>query len=77
MQKLTLSHPPNAVIAESLPKRTLAELGKLWLMFTVRLRATLQAEGRSVIFGILTTTILLALAPQSGSGSDTIFSQPS
>jgi hypothetical protein len=46
-------------------------------MFTVRWRATLRAEGRSVIFGILTTTILLALAPQSGSGSDTIFSQPS
>jgi hypothetical protein len=76
MQKLTLSHPPNAVIAESLPKRTLAELGKL-LMFTSVWRATLQVEGRSVIFGILTTTILLALAPQSGSGSDTIFSQPS
>jgi hypothetical protein len=76
MQKLTLRHPPNAVIAESLPKRTLAELGKL-LMFTVRWRATLRAEGRSVIFGILTTTILLALAPQSGSGSDTICSQPS
>jgi hypothetical protein len=75
MQKLTLSHPPNAVIAESLPKRTLAELGKL-LMFTSVWRATLQVEGRSVIFGILTTTILLALAPQSGSGSDTIFSQP-
>jgi len=68
MQKLTLSHPPNAVIAESLPKRTLAELGKL-LMFTSVWRATLQVEGRSVIFGILTTTILLALAPQSGSGS--------
>jgi hypothetical protein len=40
MQKLTLSHPPNAVIAESLPKRTLAELGKL-LMFTVRLESNL------------------------------------
>ena len=76
MQKLTLSHPPNAVIAESLPKRTLAELGKL-LMFTSVWRATLQVEGRSVIFGILTTTILLALAPQSGSGSDTVCSQPS
>jgi len=35
MQKL-----PNAVIAESLPKRTLAELGKL-LMFTVRLESNL------------------------------------
>jgi hypothetical protein len=32
MQKLTLSHPQNAVIAESLPNRTLAELGKLSLM---------------------------------------------
>ena len=41
MQKLTLSHPPNAVIAESVPKRTLAELGKLSLMFTVRLESNL------------------------------------
>jgi Kef-type K+ transport system membrane component KefB len=41
MQKLTLSHPPNVVIAESVPKRTLAELGKLLLMFTVRLESNL------------------------------------
>jgi hypothetical protein len=41
MQKLTLSHPQNAVIAESLPNRTLAELGKLSLMFTVRLESNL------------------------------------
>ena len=41
MQKLTLSHPQNAVIAESIPNRTLAELGKLSLMFTVRLESNL------------------------------------
>ncbi len=28
MQNLTLSHPPNAVIAESVPKRTLAEVSQ-------------------------------------------------
>jgi hypothetical protein len=41
MQKLTLSHPPNVVVAESVPKRTLAELGKLLLMFAVRLESNL------------------------------------
>ena len=41
MQKLALSHPPNAVIAESVRKRTLAESGKLLSMFTVRFESNL------------------------------------
>jgi hypothetical protein len=50
--------------------------------FWSQLQKSVDQEGTresslNVIFGILTTTILLALAPQSGSGSDTIFSQPS